>query len=66
MEQWQAMLRETGSHIGSPRTATREEMTYRATNLPTVVWYSLTSGAVVYATEQRLAEWHARIQQGHF
>jgi hypothetical protein len=51
VEQWQAMLRETGRHIGSPRTASRAEMEGRAMNLPGVVWYSLTSGAVVYARQ---------------
>lgn len=49
MEQWQAMLRETGRNIGTPRTASRAEMEGRASRLTGVVWYSLTSGAVVYA-----------------
>ena len=49
MEQWQAMLRETGRHIGTLRTASLAEMEGRAARLTGVVWYSLTSGAVVYA-----------------
>src|SRR5690606_8538378 len=50
MEQWQAMHRDTGRHIGTPRTASREEMEDRAARLPGVVWYRLgTSGDVVYA-----------------
>jgi hypothetical protein len=49
MEEWQAMHRDTGRHIGTPRTASREEMEDRAARLPGVVWYSLTSGTVVYA-----------------
>jgi hypothetical protein len=52
MEQWQAMHRDTGRHIGTPRTASRAEMEARAARLPGVVWYNLTSGDVadvVYA-----------------
>ena len=54
MEQWQAMLRDTGQHIGSPRTASVAEMEGRAIRLPGVVWYSITSGDVVYANEYHL------------
>src|SRR5690606_6567157 len=52
MGQWQAMHRDTGRHIGTPRTASREEMEDRAARLPGVVWYNLASGDVadvVYA-----------------
>lgn len=49
MEQWQAMLRETGQVFGSPRTASVAEMEGKAARLTGVVWYSLTSGEVVYA-----------------
>jgi hypothetical protein len=53
MEEWQAMHRDTGRHIGTPRTASRAEMEGRAARLPGVVWYRLDSPAgqpdVVYA-----------------
>jgi hypothetical protein len=57
MEQWQAMHRDTGRHIGTPRTASRAEMEGRAARLPGVVWYSLTSGDVVYAPREARDRW---------
>lgn len=64
MEQWQAMLRETGQHIGSPRTASLAEMEGRAQRLPGVVWYSVTTGEVVYASEYHLLVARSRGDSG--
>ena len=65
MEEWQAMHRDTGRHIGTPRTASREEMEDRAARLPGVVWYCLTSGDVgdvVYAPYSARDRWLAELR----
>lgn len=50
--QWQAMLRETGRPIGTPRTATIADMEARANRLPGVLWYRIGSeGYVIYAPD---------------
>jgi hypothetical protein len=62
MEEWQAMHRDTGRHIGTPRMASRAEMEGRAARLPGVVWYSLTSGAIVYAPYAARSRWLAGLR----